>query len=131
MQPRMMNCLLPGCAYQLREGRTARLQPLAAAEQACERARYPKLPILALTATATPRVEHDVIQQLNLENCVTFRSSFNRPNLRCGAHTDLPIGLKRRSCDSASTLVRTRSDCFCSQAASICSSPVTALLSPS
>ena len=54
--------------------------------------RYPQLPILALTATATPRVEHDVIQQLNLQDCVTFRSSFNRPNLRFGD------GLAKCSC---------------------------------
>ena len=51
-------------------------------EPMCWFYRYPNLPILALTATATPRVEHDVIQQLCLRECVTFRSSFNRPNLR-------------------------------------------------
>jgi len=37
---------------------------------------------MALTATATPRVQHDVVQQLCLTNCVVFRSSFNRSNLR-------------------------------------------------
>jgi superfamily II DNA helicase RecQ len=37
---------------------------------------------MALTATATPRVQHDVVQQLCLRRCVIFRSSFNRANLR-------------------------------------------------
>lgn len=37
---------------------------------------------MALTATATPRVQHDVVQQLCLRKCVIFRSSFNRANLR-------------------------------------------------
>lgn len=44
--------------------------------------RYPNVPLVALTATATPLVQQDVIQQLCLKNCVIFRSSFNRPNLR-------------------------------------------------
>ncbi|KAK9809882.1 hypothetical protein WJX72_001000 [[Myrmecia] bisecta] len=44
--------------------------------------RYPSVPLLALTATATPRVQHDVVQQLCLRQCVTFRSSMNRSNLR-------------------------------------------------
>jgi bloom syndrome protein len=44
--------------------------------------RYPGVPLLALTATATPRVQHDVRAQLAVPRCVTFRSSFNRPNLR-------------------------------------------------
>lgn len=44
--------------------------------------RYPTVPVMALTATATPRVQHDVVQQLCLRECITFRSSFNRKNLR-------------------------------------------------
>ena len=40
------------------------------------------MPLLALTATATPRVQADVVQQLCLKHCVVFRSSFNRANLR-------------------------------------------------
>lgn len=40
------------------------------------------VPILALTATATARVQHDVVAQLGLQSCLLFRSSFNRPNLR-------------------------------------------------
>ena len=52
--------------------------------------RYPSVPVLALTATATPRVQRDVVQQLALQHCVIFRSSFNRSNLRCCAHAPPP-----------------------------------------
>ena len=43
---------------------------------------FPHVPVLALTATATPRVQHDTIVQLGLSSCLLFKSSFNRPNLR-------------------------------------------------
>ncbi|KAH8359399.1 hypothetical protein KR093_006512 [Drosophila rubida] len=46
------------------------------------RTRYPKVPSMALTATATPRVRKDILQQLNLTHCKWFLSSFNRSNLR-------------------------------------------------
>lgn len=39
-------------------------------------------PTLALTATATPYVRSDIIQQLGLEKPQTFVSGFDRPNLR-------------------------------------------------
>ncbi len=41
----------------------------------------PDLPIIALTATATPKVQSDIIQNLGLRNAEVFVSSFNRPNL--------------------------------------------------
>ncbi|KAG1680402.1 hypothetical protein FOA52_015493 [Chlamydomonas sp. UWO 241] len=44
--------------------------------------RYPRTPIMALTATATPRVQEDVKRQLRIPSCIVFKSSFNRPNLR-------------------------------------------------
>lgn len=44
-----------------------------------------QVPVMALTATATPRVQADVILQLHLKQCEVFKSSFNRPNLRWGA----------------------------------------------
>jgi superfamily II DNA helicase RecQ len=37
---------------------------------------------MALTATATQRVAEDVRMQLAMPRCITFQSSFNRPNLR-------------------------------------------------
>ena len=38
-------------------------------------------PIMALTATATPKVQHDIQKNLGMQNAVVFKSSFNRPNL--------------------------------------------------
>ena len=38
-------------------------------------------PIMALTATATPKVQQDIMRNLKLRNAATFQSSFNRPNL--------------------------------------------------
>lgn len=45
------------------------------------RERFPQVPFIALTATATERVRRDIVQQLRLENAAHFVSSFNRPNL--------------------------------------------------
>ncbi len=42
---------------------------------------FPEVPVMALTATATPRVQQDVVLQLALRDCVMFCSSFNRANL--------------------------------------------------
>ena len=38
-------------------------------------------PIIALTATATPKVQSDIIKNLGMTNATVFKSSFNRPNL--------------------------------------------------
>ena len=38
-------------------------------------------PIIALTATATPKVQHDIQKNLCMTNATVFKSSFNRPNL--------------------------------------------------
>ncbi len=41
----------------------------------------PDLPVIALTATATPKVQSDIVKNLDLHNPNIFISSFNRPNL--------------------------------------------------
>ncbi|MGB4052739.1 MAG: DNA helicase RecQ, partial [Dysgonamonadaceae bacterium] len=38
-------------------------------------------PVIALTATATPKVQHDIQKTLGMMNAAIFKSSFNRPNL--------------------------------------------------
>ncbi len=38
-------------------------------------------PIIALTATATPKVQHDIQKNLGMLDTTVFKSSFNRPNL--------------------------------------------------
>lgn len=42
----------------------------------------PDLPIIALTATATPKVQDDIVKNLGLREPTIFVDSFNRPNLR-------------------------------------------------
>jgi ATP-dependent DNA helicase RecQ len=39
------------------------------------------LPIIGLTATATPKVQEDILKNLNIPNATTYKASFNRPNL--------------------------------------------------
>lgn len=43
--------------------------------------RIGKAPIIALTATATPKVQHDIQKNLDMQDAKVFKSSFNRPNL--------------------------------------------------
>ena len=40
-----------------------------------------RLPIIALTATATPKVQSDILKNLGIQDAAVFKSSFNRPNL--------------------------------------------------
>lgn len=39
------------------------------------------IPVIALTATATPKVEEDIIKNLGINDAKVFKASFNRPNL--------------------------------------------------
>ncbi len=41
----------------------------------------PNVPVIALTATATPKVQSDIVKNLGLRDPEIFISSFNRPNL--------------------------------------------------
>ena len=40
-----------------------------------------KIPIIGLTATATPKVQEDILKNLGIQDANTFKASFNRPNL--------------------------------------------------
>jgi len=46
------------------------------------RANFPERPIAAFTASATQRVRHDIIEQLQLRDPHKYIASFHRPNLR-------------------------------------------------
>ncbi|MEM5564556.1 RecQ family ATP-dependent DNA helicase [Psychroserpens sp. AS72] len=39
------------------------------------------IPIIGLTATATPKVQEDILKSLDIQDATTFKASFNRPNL--------------------------------------------------
>ena len=68
------------------------------------RADFPKVPLIALTATATERVRQDIVDQLKIPEAAQFVASFNRPNL---TYRVLP---KRRSFDVLTGLLRNRGD---------------------
>src|SRR5690606_23825294 len=40
-----------------------------------------RVPIIALTATATPKVQQDIQKNLGMQEANVFKASFNRPNL--------------------------------------------------
>ncbi|MCI9843915.1 DNA helicase RecQ [Flavobacterium pectinovorum] len=40
-----------------------------------------RVPIIGLTATATPKVQEDILKNLDMSDANTFKASFNRPNL--------------------------------------------------
>lgn len=46
------------------------------------RQKFPNIPMMALTATATPRVQKDILNQLNMTRPQVFTMSFNRTNLK-------------------------------------------------
>jgi len=39
------------------------------------------IPVIGLTATATPKVQEDILKNLGMTDATTFKASFNRPNL--------------------------------------------------
>ena len=41
----------------------------------------PGIPVIGLTATATPKVQEDIMKNLGMSDATVFKSSFNRPNL--------------------------------------------------
>ncbi len=55
--------------------------------------RFPQVPVLALTATATPEVRQDIAAQLEMRNPLEVQGSFYRSNLRISAYRKGAEGL--------------------------------------
>ena len=77
------------------------------------KSRFTGVPVLALTATATPEVQRDIAEQLGMEAPLIVRGTFFRPNLRVHAFKKGDGGDGRgrkgiRGRDALSKLVRAR-----------------------
>jgi len=64
----------------------------------------PSLPIIALTATATPKVQDDIVKNLNLQEPNIFIDSFNRANLY---YEIVPKGTKEQTLKSIVKFINT------------------------
>ncbi|KAJ1296015.1 hypothetical protein BS78_01G266600 [Paspalum vaginatum] len=53
---------------------------------------FPSIPMIALTATATSKVQTDLIEMLHIPKCIKFVSTVNRPNLFYKVHQKSPVG---------------------------------------
>ncbi|TVU23289.1 hypothetical protein EJB05_25644 [Eragrostis curvula] len=53
---------------------------------------FPSVPMIALTATATSKVQTDLIEMLHIPRCVKFVSTVNRPNLFYKVTEKSPVG---------------------------------------
>jgi ATP-dependent DNA helicase RecQ len=79
------------------------------------RALFPDVPTIALTATATERVENDILVQLGLQEASKFRKSFFREKLSIGlVKTENPMGkvaqILKKKTEPAIVYVGTRKD---------------------
>jgi len=66
--------------------------------------RYPKVPRIALTATADERTRLEIIERLGLQGARTFISGFDRPNIR------YTVGLKHKPRDQLLEFIRREHD---------------------
>ena len=69
------------------------------------RRKFPKVPVMALTATATENVKLDVIHNLAIDGCDVFTQSFNRPNLYYEVR---PKGKKKDDIQNIANLIKER-----------------------
>ena len=78
------------------------------------RALFPRVPMMALTATATGRVRDDIVRQLHLNDPACYVASFNRPNLtyrvaaKSGAYEQIRSFLQARPHESGIIYVQAR-----------------------
>ncbi|PKA45982.1 Mediator of RNA polymerase II transcription subunit 34 [Apostasia shenzhenica] len=52
---------------------------------------FPQVPLIALTATATYKVQIDLMEMLHIPKCIKFETTVNRPNLFYKVHVKSPI----------------------------------------
>ncbi|KAH9819394.1 ATP-dependent DNA helicase hus2/rqh1-like [Teratosphaeria destructans] len=64
------------------------------------RKKFPGVPVMALTATATENVKADVIHNLDIQGCEVFTRSFNRPNLY------YEVRQKKKGLDEIASLIK-------------------------
>ena len=69
------------------------------------RTKFPDVPIMALTATATQNVIVDIRHNLKMKNCQTFSQSFNRPNLYYEVR---PKGTNSDATEKIATLINSK-----------------------
>jgi ATP-dependent DNA helicase RecQ len=78
------------------------------------RGRFPAVPMMALTATATQRVRDDIVRQLHLKAPARYIASFNRPNLtyrvaaKSGAYDQILSFMQARPNESGIVYVQAR-----------------------
>ncbi|KAI1319040.1 P-loop containing nucleoside triphosphate hydrolase protein [Xylariaceae sp. FL0255] len=70
------------------------------------RAKFPLVPLLALTATATSNTIADVKSNLGVTACQTFSQSFDRPNLYYADQTGIVYTLSRKSAETIAKSLR-------------------------
>jgi len=65
------------------------------------------VPIIALTATATPKVQTDIQKNLGMQKAIVYKSSFNRPNLY---YEVKPKGSKEKVFKDIITVIKNRNE---------------------
>ena len=72
------------------------------------RKKYPRVPIMALTATATSNVTLDVMSNLGMRDAKFFTQSFNRPNLHYEVRQKKGQGSKKAAIEDMANLIKTK-----------------------